>query len=99
MPKTATLSIRIEPKTKSQAEKIFSRLGLTMTDAVNVFFRQCIRDRALPFRPSLDRPEIPNDETLAAMREIEQAIADERAGKRAPRHFDTVEELFAELED
>lgn len=80
MPKTATLSIRIEPKIKSQAEKIFAQLGLTMTDAVNVFFRQCIRDKALPFRPTLERPEIPNDATVAAMREIEEAIADERTG-------------------
>lgn len=92
MPKTATLSIRIEPKTKSQAEKVFAQLGLTMTDAVNVFFRQCIREKALPFRPTLERPEIPNDETVAAMREVNAHIANEDS---AP--YGSSEEMFKDL--
>ncbi len=96
MAKTATLSIRIEPKTKSRAEKIFAKLGISLSEAVNMFFCQTINERALPFRPQLDRPEIPNDETVAAMREGDQILEEIKAGKRVPR-FNSVEELFAEL--
>ncbi len=98
MAKTATLSIRIDPKTKSQAEKIFTKLGISLSSAVNMFFRQTINERELPFRPRLDRPEIPNDETIAAMREVDRMIAEERAGTRKHKSFSSVEELFADLD-
>ncbi len=51
MAKTATLSIRIEPKAKLQAEKIFAKLGITLSEAVNMFIHQSIVERGLPFTP------------------------------------------------
>lgn len=71
MAKTATLSIRIEPKAKIRAEKIFAKLGISLSEAVNLFIHQSIIDRARPFQPRAERPEIPDDETVAALREIE----------------------------
>lgn len=97
MAKTATLSIRIEPKIKSQAEKLFAHLGISMSEAMSLFLHQCVNDRALPFRPHLGRPEIPNDETLAAMAEGDRLLEEIKTGKRIPR-FNTVKELFADLE-
>lgn len=99
MAKTATRSIRIEPKAKIRAEKIFAKLGISLSEAVSLFFRQCIIDRARPFQPRAERPEIPDDETVAALREIEQAIADERKGKRRSSKFNSAKELFADLEN
>lgn len=55
MAKTATLSIRIEPKAKIRAEKIFAKLGISLSEAVNLFFHQCIIDRARPFQPRARR--------------------------------------------
>lgn len=92
MAKTATLSIRIDPKTKSQAEKIFTKLGISLSSAVNMFFRQTINERAFPFRPRLDRPEIPNDETIAAMREVDAHILNE-----APAPYKNSKEMFKSL--
>lgn len=99
MAKIATLSIRIEPKAKIRAEKIFAKLGISLSEAVNLFIHQSIIDRALPFQPRAERPEIPDDETVAALREIEQATADERTGKRRSRKFKSAKELFADLEN
>lgn len=99
MAKIATLSIRIEPKAKIRAEKIFAKLGISLSEAVNLFIHQSIIDRALPFQPRAERPEIPDDETVAALREIEQATADERTGKRRSRKFNSAKELFADLEN
>ena len=42
MAKTDTLHIRIEPIVKQRAEKTLNDLGLSITDAINVFLNQVI---------------------------------------------------------
>ena len=37
-PKTATFQMRINPDVKQKAESIFAAYGLTLTDAVNIFY-------------------------------------------------------------
>lgn len=91
MAKTATLSVRIDPETKQQAEKLFAQLGISMTSAINMFCRQAITERALPFQPHIK--EIPNAETIAAMEEGDQMLEEIKAGKRQPQ-FKTAEEYF-----
>jgi len=43
------LTIRIDESIKKEAETLFNRIGLTLTSAINVFFRQAIRTQAMPF--------------------------------------------------
>ena len=57
--RTATLSIRIEPQAKSEAEKVFHALGISMSDAINVFFKQVAYRHAIPFE--LEVPYVPTD--------------------------------------
>ncbi len=71
MAKTANLNIRIDPKTKEAAEKLFANFGITTTDAINMFLHQSLLVGGLPF--SVKLPE-PNTTTLAAMKEIEEII-------------------------
>lgn len=59
-----SMTIRMNKDVKQQAQRIFADLGLDMTTAVNVFLRQAIRCRGLPFDITLDTP---NAVTLAAM--------------------------------
>lgn len=66
---SANLNIRTDKEVKHAAEQLFSKLGLNMTTAVNLFLRQAIRVNGIPFEISADELEIPNDETLAAMEE------------------------------
>lgn len=47
-----TLSIRIEEKTKREANKTFEALGLDMSSAVKMFLNQVIIEQGIPFRPS-----------------------------------------------
>ena len=51
------LSIRMDAELKSEAEQVFSQLGMNLTTAVNIFFRQSVRDGGLPFKPSALNPE------------------------------------------
>ena len=69
MPKTATIHTRIEPEIKNQVDNILNELGISTTEAINLFFRQVIRYRGIP----LDL-RIPNTETVAAINEAEQGI-------------------------
>ena len=43
------LTIRIDENIKQEAETLFSRIGLNMSSAINIFFRQSIREQSIPF--------------------------------------------------
>ena len=49
MAKTANLYARIEPDVKEQAESILTALGIPASNAINMFYKQIILQRGLPF--------------------------------------------------
>ncbi len=49
MNKTATVRARIEPDLKNKAEKVFRDLGLSTTQAINLFYKQVELKKGLPF--------------------------------------------------
>ena len=87
---TANLTGRIDASVKSEAEKLFEDLGMSISTAFNIFLRQAVRAQAIPFTISRG---ITNRTTLAAMREAEQIA-------RVPSvpSFATCESLAASLE-
>jgi DNA-damage-inducible protein J len=91
MAKTANLNIRIDPETKSGAERLFSSFGITVTDAVNIFLRQSLMVGGLPFE--MKQPRF-NRETEAAIQEAR----DIASGLTAARTYSSAKELFAELD-
>lgn len=66
MAKTAFLNARIDPDLKNRAEEVLADVGVTASQAITMFYRQVVLRRGLPFEVC-----IPNAETLAAFREIE----------------------------
>jgi len=46
----ANVTIRVDEAVKQEAEALFGKLGMSMSGAINVFFRQAIREQAIPFR-------------------------------------------------
>ena len=64
MSKTAMIRARTEPGLKMEVEKILMDLGLTCTEAINLFFYQVKLNHGLPFDV-----KIPNRTTLKAMAE------------------------------
>jgi DNA-damage-inducible protein J len=46
---TATINIRTDSEIKAKSQKIFESLGLDMTTAINIFLRQTVRLKDLPF--------------------------------------------------
>jgi len=58
MRKSATIRARIEPDLKNKAEHVFSKLGLTTTQAITLFYKQVELRNGLPFDVA-----IPNETT------------------------------------
>ncbi len=90
MAKTATINIRIEPKIKSDAEKLFSSFGITVSDAVNIFIHKALMDGGLPFE--VKQPRF-NAETEATMQEAR----DIAAGKIKTKQYANADEFFEDL--
>jgi DNA-damage-inducible protein J len=62
--KTRMIHARIDPKLKEAAERVFSRIGISTTEAIRLFLKQVELHKGLPFPVA-----IPNAETIAAMAE------------------------------
>ena len=67
MAKTAMITTRVEPELKADAEKVLSKLGISTTEAINLFLSQVRLRKGLPFDV-----KIPNKTTLKAMRDAEE---------------------------
>jgi DNA-damage-inducible protein J len=65
---SVTVTARITPELKEQADAVFAAIGLSTSDAIRVFLQQAVNTGGLPFQPVAKRP---NAETLAAMVELE----------------------------
>ena len=49
MSKTASIYARIEPEIKEQAEMVLNKLGIPMSNAINIFLRQVVLQNGLSF--------------------------------------------------
>ena len=68
MAKVAT-NISIDEEIKPKAQAMLVEFGLDLSTAVNIFLRQMLREKAIPFDI---RQEVPNATTLAAVAEVEE---------------------------
>ena len=81
--KTASARALIDPKIKKEAEDILKQLGLSVSKSFELYYRQIIAHRGLPFEL-----QIPNEKTM-------QAIDNSRRGKG--KVFPSTEDLFDDL--
>ena len=67
------LNIRIDENLNADVEDVLSRLGLTTSDAVRLFFAQIRNTRSIPFMLKLY--DEPNTELQTAMKRADDYIA------------------------
>lgn len=91
MAKTATINMRVSPEIKTEAETIFSSLGMTLTEAINVFLHKSVMEGGLPFEVRQPRY---NAATEAAIRESRDIMS----GKITPKSYASAEAMFADLD-
>lgn len=87
--KTTNLNLRIDPKLKAQAEKLFAELGLSTATACNIFIKQAVRQGRIPFEITTN---IPNKITIDAMCESEKIARDPKI-----KGYKTASEMFEDL--
>jgi DNA-damage-inducible protein J len=88
MSKSVTVQARMEPELKEKADVILASLGINATTAITLFYSQIVRHRGIPLEL-----KVPNEETLAAMRELKDP-----AFRKKARRYKSAEELFADIE-
>ena len=81
------MTIRMEPEPKAQAAALFKTLGMDLSTATGIFYRQALRCHGLPFEVKVDEP---NATTYAAME-----AADKGEDMFGP--FDSVGDLMEAL--
>ncbi|WP_314056508.1 type II toxin-antitoxin system RelB/DinJ family antitoxin [Shuttleworthella satelles] len=85
--KSANLYARIEPDVKEQAEGILATLGIPASNAINMFYKQIILNRGLPFEVKIPtaRPiDVSKMSAEALDVELEKGYADMQAGRTKP---------------
>ena len=85
MAKTAVIQARIDPEVKNNAQKILSKLNISMSEAISIFLTQISLNRGIPFEI-----KIPNDLTSDILSKSDRG--------EDLHKVSSVEELFQELD-
>ena len=85
MAKTANIQARIDPETKTKAQKILNTLNISMSEAISMYLTQVALHKGIPFDI-----RIPNEVTIATLQKSEE-------GKEL-HNVSGTEELFGELD-
>jgi len=95
MAKTTNLYIRLEPGLKEQAETILSQLGIPVSNAVNIFLKQVVMQRGIPFDVKLPATKLIGTAGLTEAElnaELEKGYADFVQG-----NVKSVSETFSDI--
>ena len=85
---TATIQVRMDSGLKKETEAALKSMGLSMSTAIHLFCRQVVNQGRIPF-------DIVASKHLNA--ETRQVLDDALAGKNLSRAFDTVDEMWDDL--
>lgn len=91
--KSATVTARIQPEIKQQAEDVLERIGLPVSVLIDTLYRQIIMTGGIPF--SLSVPKLPTLDSLTGEQfdaMMEKGYQDALAGRG-----DSVEAAFAKI--
>lgn len=87
---TSNISIRMDSNLKAAAEELYEELGMNLSTAFNIFVRQSLRERGIPFKITEGTP---NQETVSAMLEAERIAKNPNV-----KGYRDVDEFFADLD-
>jgi len=88
------ISIRVDEDVKKDAETLFAKLGLTLSAATNVFYRQAVRTQGIPFYITANEPRDDGGFFREALREAqEQAVIN----GTSDMSLDEINDMIAEV--
>ena len=89
--KDTNFNMRMNRQKKTELESLYGSLGMTLPEAVNVFFEKSLLVGGLPFSVRMPRY---NRETEDAMQEARDIMA----GRVSAKSYSSAGELFDELD-
>lgn len=89
--KDTNFNMRMNSREKAELEVLFAQLGMTLPEAVNIFFKKALLEGGLPFEVKMPRF---NKETEDAMQEARDIMA----GKVEAKSYHSARELFDDLD-
>lgn len=93
--KSANIYAKIEPDIKKQAEDILSSLGVSASSAINMFYKQIILKKGIPFDITLNTAK-PADISLLSQEEL-SAELEKGFNQIAEGKVRSAKEAFADL--
>ena len=87
MAEITNLYVNIEPDVKKQAENILSTLGISASNAINMFYKQIILHKGLPFEVKNSAAHLTNTRVLSEAEmddALEKGYQDMEAGRTKP---------------
>lgn len=87
----STINVSVDSDIRFSAENIFSKFGISLTDAIKIFLHKSVMEGGLPFDMKIKQY---NAETIEAIEEA-KAI---REGRIQTKSYSSARELFDELD-
>ena len=92
-----SINVRIDDNLKYDVENLFEELGMTISGAINIFLRQALRERAIPFEIKAKTDEEKYNEYFTPQ-VVKEILDSEEQAKRGEIITFTMDELIA-MED
>ncbi len=89
MAQTTMVNFRIDEEVKKEMEEVCSKMGLTMTAALNLFINKVTMERRIPFEITADPDPFYSESNI---RYLEKKIADYKAERLNLAEHDLMEE-------
>ncbi|MDR1355247.1 MAG: type II toxin-antitoxin system RelB/DinJ family antitoxin [Propionibacteriaceae bacterium] len=77
------ISMRVDKNLKSDAELVLEKLGLNLSDSINLFLRRLVAEQGIPFDLKVRRTELLGFDATAMEARFQAMVAGELSRKRA----------------
>jgi len=82
----SNINVKIDADIKEQAAQLLGRMGIDQTTAIDMFFRQIIAERRLPFQPTVNLTL--DEQIIAAAKKSNPKKIELTADKNGNIHID-----------
>ena len=90
--KDTNFNMRMNKQKKVRLEDLYGSLGMTLAEAVNIFFEKSLMEGGIPFDVRMPRYNKETEEAIQEARDI-------MSGKVSAKSYSSSKELFEELDE
>ena len=87
---TVNTSVKLDEETKKEAQKLFKDLGLNLSTAINIFLKQAVREKGIPFYIS----SLPENSELSQALEEAKKIKKNHSNYKS---YNTLKKIFVDV--